>query len=79
MIARRTLAQSRSRCWGIVRIAVRIAEKDDLAFFARARVYFENLIEGFVADPEIAGGIPDRPFRKAEARGHLRQLCLVVK
>ncbi len=63
----------------IVGVAVGISEGDDLLLLAGDGIYLEDLVEGFVAHPQIAGWIPDWPFGKAEASGHFRQLRFAVE
>jgi hypothetical protein len=63
----------------IVGVAVGISQGDDLLLLACDRAYLEDLVERLIAHPQIAGRIPDRPFREAEAGSHLGQLCFAVE
>src|ERR1700735_5462565 len=63
----------------IIGIAVGVAERGDFLFLASGSVYFEDFIESFIAHPEIAGAIPDRPLGKAEARRQLGQLRFSIE
>jgi hypothetical protein len=63
----------------MIAIAIGVAQRDDLLFSTGGSVYLENLVESFIAHPEITGAIPNRPLGKTEARSQLGQLCLSIK
>ena len=63
----------------IIGIAIRVAQRDDFLFLTSRSVYLENFVESFIAHPEIAGAIPNRPLGKAESRSQFGQLCFPIK
>ena len=63
----------------VVGAAVRIAQGYDFLLFTGPGIQLEDLIDGFIADPEVAGRIPNRAFSKTETTSYLGHLRFAVE